>query len=357
MLKTILQLLIFCCPLWLKAQVTINVQLPPSGLVQRDQLWNLILVNNGNEILDVTLSMFLQQTGDGQTVLSATTGRLQLPKGVKVISARDLQPVQYNYGNGSSSTEYLPVGSFTACYRVSKIGSEAIPVIADNCVGITIQPLSPPLLNQPLDTSKISSPYPLLSWIPPTPAEMYSDLNYELTVVEIKDGQNPVEAISHNTAFYMTSYLKVLYQNYPSFAPELQAGKHYAWQIKAYNGNRYSAASEVWSFYLTDSTKEKLTTENVSYILLENNNESSGIHVLNHPSLYLKYYCYDKAYDAQIQFLDAKGKIVDQKKQYISYGDNFLHFELSRSFKKNEVYTVRLINIHQQYTQAQFSIQ
>ena len=118
MVKKIILLGLGFLPLLLKAQLVLNAQLPAAGFVQKDQLWNLILVNNNADILDVSIQMDLQDAATGQVVLSASTGNLLIGKGVKNITAKDLQPILYNYNVPELSRNYLPMGAYIACYQV-----------------------------------------------------------------------------------------------------------------------------------------------------------------------------------------------------------------------------------------------
>ena len=109
MLKKIILIFLFCAPILGNAQIVLNAQLPPAGLVSKDQLWNLILVNNKDDVMDIRIQMNLQDPITGQVVLSANTGNILLSKGVKVISFQDLQPIYYNYNIPDVSGRYLPI--------------------------------------------------------------------------------------------------------------------------------------------------------------------------------------------------------------------------------------------------------
>src|SRR5690348_9807299 len=80
MVKKIIGAFVAVIPLLIHAQVNISVQLPPAGLIQKNQLWNLVLINNDNQSLDVNILMNLQDASTGQTVLSGTSNTFILPK-------------------------------------------------------------------------------------------------------------------------------------------------------------------------------------------------------------------------------------------------------------------------------------
>ncbi|MBP7558642.1 MAG: hypothetical protein KA821_20375, partial [Chitinophagaceae bacterium] len=112
MKRNLWMFLLTLLPWTLTGQVSLNVQLPPAGLIQRDQLWNLAVINNGQDAIDVMLLLDLKDAQSGQSVVTASTGATLLPKGVKLISAQDIQPVYYNYLTAGFAGNYLPLGSY-----------------------------------------------------------------------------------------------------------------------------------------------------------------------------------------------------------------------------------------------------
>ena len=163
MFKKLSGITLLCMSLVSRGQVTINVQLPPAGMVQKDALWNVVLINNSNSTSDVAISLDIQDAVTGQTVLSAFSVMFTLGKGVKVINIKDVQPLQYNYIAGELTGPYMPLGSYVACYRVIKTPGKTAEPVGDECVRINIAPLSPPLLNTPLDHDTLQTNYPQFS--------------------------------------------------------------------------------------------------------------------------------------------------------------------------------------------------
>lgn len=355
MIKRMLILITGFIPLIVGAQVTISVQLPPAGLIQKDQLWNLVLVNNNNATIEATVTLSLQEALTGQTVLSAGTRSFMLGKGVKMINYRDIQPVQYNYVSAELTGNFIPLGSYIACYRVSKKSIEVIEPIADECVRLDINPLSPPLLNTPADKSVIQTPYPQFSWIGPTPSEMFSQLNYDIAVAEVLQGQSPAEAILNNVPVYINGNIRNPFESYPSSYSSLQPGKQYAWQVTARNGLNYSARTEVWTFNLPPSDSSKTIATNPAYILLGENG-NAGVNIITDKDLLVKYYSFYDQPEAFVRILSPDGKVMQEVKQRIIYGDNFLLFKLNRFFKKDQVYTLEIIDQQQKKHSIQFSI-
>ena len=355
MIKKLIAFVLSFIPMLLYAQVIVNAQLPPAGMIQKDQLWNLVLINNSKDVQDASVSLNLQDAITGQTVLSAGTRNIILGKGIRVVTIRDIQPVQYNYLSIDLSGNYIPIGSYIACYRVIKKGSKGDEPLADECVRVNISPLSPPLLNTPADKSVLQNTLPQFSWIPPSPLDMFDNLNYEIRIAEVQAGQSPADAILHNTPVYVKTNSKVPFESYPSGYSKLDTGKTYAWQVTARNGLSYAAATEVWTFsFQKDSAK--IQNVGSSYILLKRDRDEGGVNYIEGNKLFIKYYSFDKEHEIKARFLNARGKIIKEQKQKIIYGDNFISFELNRHFQRGQVYRIEITDQQNQINTASFSI-
>jgi len=348
-------LLAISFPTLLWAQITINVVQPPAGMVTKDQLWNLVLTNNSNTGSQITILLNLKDAVTGQLVLSAGTRNILLNKGIKVLTIQDVQPVQYTSGAGNATANFLPPGSYIACYTVSNYNHELLQTLATECVRVNITPLSPPLLNTPANRSTIQTQAPQLTWIPPAPLDMFDNLNYELSVAEILDGQSPAEAIRYNTPVYSAAHLKAPYENYSSTFSALKAGKTYAWQVTARNGEQYASATEVWTFTLVgDSTKK--AENQASYILLNGNGNESGTQTITGDELRIKYYSFDNTHESVVRFLDSDKKIVQEVKTNIVYGDNYLRFKLGNRYHAGKLYFIEITDQQNHKLYASFSI-
>lgn len=264
-------------PLALQAQVTLSAQLPPAGLVQKDQLWNLVLVNNNEDVLNVNIRLNMQDAATGELVLSATTGIVVLNKGVKLVGRNDIQPVLYNYNRDDFSKSFLPMGSYVACYQLFVTSEKGEELLGDECIKLNIDPLSPPLLTSPADKSEIITPYPQFSWVPPAPMDMFSNLNYELLVTEVFDGQSPTEAIQQNTPIYSKSNLTQPYESYASSFTALKPEKVYAWQVVAKNESEYAVKTEVWTFKVKRRVEEPSLEKITPFVKMKKENPEKTI--------------------------------------------------------------------------------
>lgn len=356
MIKKVISLFALCIPLIVQSQITVSVQLPPAGLVQKDQLWNLVLSNTGTSAEEITVFLNLRDALTGESVLSADTRSLSIPRGVKLIGIGDVRPVQYNVGVARFNNTYLPLGSYIACYTIARGYGEQGQKLAEECVRININPLSPPLLNSPLNKAVINVKYPQFTWVPPAPLDMFDNLNYDVSVAEVLEGQSPAEAILYNTPVYNKGYLTTTYDNFPSTFSRLQAGKTYAWQVTAKNNLNYSVVTDVWTFSIAaDSAKTSVTS--ATYVLLKHNNEQTGINYIPNNNLFVKYYSYDKEHETTVRFLNADRKVVQEKNHTIIYGDNFLHFTLNNKFQSKQIYFIEITDLQNNKLTASFTIQ
>jgi len=106
----------------LSAQVTMQLNLPAVGTVQKNQLWNILVVNNTKKQYDCRLGLILRDRSSGQEVMTATTGQFTISQGAKQLNINLLEPVQYNYivqGIDTRLQGLLPAGSYLACYALS----------------------------------------------------------------------------------------------------------------------------------------------------------------------------------------------------------------------------------------------
>src|SRR6478735_8835853 len=99
------------------AQLSFSVQEPPSGVVQKNQLWNLTLIYSATNTINVTIGLSLIDITDNQPVLTAFTRPITLSKGVKQLKITDVSPVEYTYVSAAFSrltNNFLPIGNYRA---------------------------------------------------------------------------------------------------------------------------------------------------------------------------------------------------------------------------------------------------
>lgn len=141
-----------------------------------------------------------------------------------------------------SQTRNFPPGEYTFCYRfVPSDKSDDF----ENCFDANIQPLVPLTLISPADEDKICQKRPPLSWQPPVPFP--PSMRFRLQLTEKTLGES-VENLFMNTPLVLIDNIPSSTVNYPSFAPDLQEGHTYCWQVIAYQNGVILSRSEIWEF-------------------------------------------------------------------------------------------------------------
>ncbi len=338
----------------LYAQVQIQGTLPTVGLVQRNQLWNLVLINGTTGDMNGMVELKLRDRSTGLELLTAVTNTITLKKGANTLNINSLAPVQYSYTGmqpDNSLNGLIPVGQYIACYAFVQIISDYQETLAQECFSFDVEALSPPMLVFPTDSSRLDITPAQFSWIPPAPLNLFQALRYEYLLVEINPGQLAAEAIQENLPVYNTGSLSNNVLSYSAASPALQKDKWYAWQVIARDGDQYAGKSETWVFQITkaDSTpvpKEKQT----SFTVLSSDPQRTGFVVIEDYNLYVKHYSYKSGYTGQITVHDQSGTMVQQQPQTIQYGDNYIQLSLKKSIIKGQNYTMSLIDeIGKQY--------
>lgn len=346
----------------LLAQVTINLQLPPVGIVQKSQLWNLSLINTGSSAVVVKLNMVMTDIATGQSVLSASTNTINLPQGSRLLQYIELLPITYtvlnsNYNVNPASNGFLPVGNFNVCYQVMTHGVESFQAVSEECVSIEIEPLSPPYLILPADESEIEQERPFFSWLPPNPVSLFNNLSYSFRLVEVLPNQRSSEAVQQNMPLVSQQVVTGNTFNYPNANPKLDTAKVYAWQVTANNNNLHIANSEVWTFKIklqqdnkrpvADAPFYKLKMEaGTSYFICDGTLRYEYINELN-----------DK--HATIQIYDisnrSKKQLIKEYTENLKDGQNLVIVDLIEDgLKKGHIYLMELINTHNEIWTCSF---
>jgi hypothetical protein len=340
-----------------KAQVSVSVQEPPAGIVQKKQLWNLSLIYSGNNPVSVMIGLTLVDLADNQPVLTAYTRPVTLTKGVKQLKSADIEPIDYQYFSpafGRLGDALLPIGNFQACYTVYTDAKIENQVLSESCIPIEVQPLSPPQLTMPTDSALIQQPWPQFSWLPPAPVTLFNDLNYDLLVTEVRSDQTAGAAIQENMPVYNMRRLTTLINNYPSSAKRLDTGKVYAWRVIAKNGENYAAQSEVWTFRVTQEQLQKPERFTGAYIEVKQGSDYTATVTVSEDLLGVKFYSYEKSHESVIRFLDEKGEVIKEIKRTIDYGNNLMVFKLDQAFKKDVTYFIDITDLQMSHYRASF---
>jgi len=343
------------------AQLTLSLQEPPAGVVQQSQLWNLVLAYGGNSSISVTIGLSLFDVKDNQPVMTALTPPVIIPKGVRQLKASDVAPVSYSYVSPTfnvnrQSGGFIPVGQYRACYTIYQGTEGHAIVLAEDCINLEVIPLMPPQLVLPANSGTVETDYPQFSWLPPAPLTLFSDLNYDMIITEVRPGQTPELAIQENLPLYNGYRLTNAAFSYPASYKRIDTGKTYAWRIIAKNGGQFAAQSEVFTFRRAQNQQAAPAPANGTYLELKNANNYTGTVVLATNVLGIKYYSYDKTRDAVIRIVDQKGALVQEYKRTIGYGNNFLSFRLGNGFNPGTIYFIELSDLEQVRYSASFQL-
>ncbi len=338
-----------------RAQVIVNPQVPGMGLVLKSQLWNLSLINAGNSSINIQIQMMVTDASNNLNVFSGTTNTISLPKGALLINSNSVSPVVYNvlasgYSVDTSPDGFLPFGIFNVCYTINQVGSEGSSTLTEECETVEISPISPPTLITPQDSDAIDITRPLFTWLPPAPYNLFSNLTYTFTLVEIQPSQSASDAIQQNMPLQTQANLAIIDLQYPMSLPELDTGKFYAWQVLATNNGVPVSSSDIWTFTVkklsADTTKSVV---NDYYAKLRMVNDAS--YTLMNGTLKYAYYNEQNDPNVNIGISDITSSVsspvqLDSSYVNITYGQNYLTLDLTGTnvLINNHIYLLDLIN-------------
>lgn len=352
MYKKIVLLVSTCFALFsIQAQVTMTPAVPPSGLLLKRQLWNILLVNNGANNIDVELTLVLSDAATNEPVLTASTQTLSLNTGARQLQESDLT-IQYKYLSplitDRDPNGFIDIGAYTACYTLNKITHSATEELAEDCLDITVEPISPPLLNYPADESISEPPYPQFNWLPPSPLNMFNDLKYDLLLVEIGQGQTAAEAVQQNVPVYNNSDNTNIFLNYPSSNIPLDTSKQYAWQVTAKNNNQFAAQSEVWIFKVRKDSVNTLIKDASAYTKLRRDLDASVTSFKGTVKVFYDNDADDSLVTYKISSIEEEdlGDVLKSGVLGLRGGENLLEIPLLKDDRliDNRTYLLQLIN-------------
>lgn len=335
---------IVCC--LVRAQYTLQPAIPTNGMLQKGQLWNLLVVNSSNNAVNCRLELTLRDRVTGLEQITATSSEFVLNKGARQFTNSLLAPTRYNNINtsfvGRGNEELLPIGNYVACYRLTTVGAKPVD-LAEECTQFDIEPLSPPMLAFPADSAVLNIQPGQFTWIPPTPVQLFNHLSYEVMITEILPNQKAEEAIQQNLPFYMDLHAPFSLLNYNGTGGTFQKDKWYAWQVIAKDDRNYAAKSEVWTFKIKDSVIQQVPIP-TSYAQLSNSlSDAATVAIKEGKALFMKYYSYEKEYLTKLKISRLNDtKAILEKETSIAYGDNFISMPLPSSIKKGETYQLTL---------------
>jgi hypothetical protein len=345
------------------AQVNMTLQVPPAGVLVKNQLWNMVLVNSGNGNLLVQVNLVLLDVQTNQPVITATSAPITLSKGARQVQVRDLSPVQYAYSIPAARVDMdpngmLPAGRYQACYSVVNLGKGSITLV-ENCIPVNVDPLSPPLLNTPANEDKLITPYPQFTWLPPTPIGLFNDLGYAIIVVEVLPGQGKADAVQQNIPLNASVYTKDLFWNYPASTRSLDTGRVYAWRVVAMNSGKAVALSDIWTFKVSVVKPGIVTIKEEPYVEVRRAQDAAIASAGNLLRITYNNAAADTAVTYTITSIEEAGNpVVQEGELALKYGQNQLQVPLrnNKRIQSNKVYMLRFASSRNESWTVKFTV-
>jgi hypothetical protein len=218
------------------------------------------------------------------------------------------------------------------------------------------------LLLSPRDQDTIHTFNPLLSWSILSPVTDQSGRSfYRLLLTEKKQEQSASAAIILNQPMLKMDGMTTMQLFYPYDAPELEAGKHYAWQLQKIVNNVITEKSEAYSFYIPLPEKPVL-----SYYKMKTKSDGAiydtkdgKLHVEfkeNYNDEKLEFYVYDDKNNLVQSRLTIEQETGSVDASHIKKnGANYYTLVYGKTLKKG-VYTFVAYNAKKQKYQVQFRV-
>jgi hypothetical protein len=331
--------------------LVVNAFIPPGALIQKEQLWNVIISNPTSTARSCQLSLTILNKANGNRMLTALTNNIVVPGGARQIQVADVMPVVYNALNENvnlSGPGLLPVGLYQVCYElVSNKGAS----YGSSCVDVQVEVLAPPQLIFPEHKSELKEQQPAFSWIPPAPMTLVRNCTYEYKIVKVNNNQTAADAIRDNVPVYTAARLSNVALTYPASATALEKKQLYAWQITAQTSSA-NIKSDVWTFTITGGEQVKgKPGDGLAYTKLAKKNEQVSYSVVSQT---LRFSWHNESLDStfQIRMLDVTGgnhiPLSMNKKAVpvFSPGVNLIDMDLREAgkFIRNHLYEFCLVD-------------
>lgn len=206
LIKLVLFVLFFL-PSYSLSQVTISIFLPPPGTPNFIEKWELTITNSSQNTYKTSLKFTVDEETTGR-ILDGEGWGLRfydveysvIPPGIRKYKYPDFKNAVVNFTNEKFKDVYkktgtVPSGKYQIC---TFLYSENNEQLATDCKSYTVANITPPSMISPRENVVIEN-YPFtFQWTPPSPIPQGINLNYELKVCEILEGQSKIEAIKSN---------------------------------------------------------------------------------------------------------------------------------------------------------------
>jgi hypothetical protein len=249
----------------LSASAQVTVQFVPAVYGQDVQgLAFAQLHSTSSSSMRVAVSIRVKEIGGGDVLRLKTTGFVLKP-GPNQIDRRAFSNAVFsfsgNYHGGiTRQSGKFPEGEYEYCFEVEVLETKDPGVLPlyEQCFMHQLQPLTPLLLINPIDGDELCNKRPDLTWQPPMP--LPADARFRVVLAEIKEKQDPIEALTYNQPLINQAEVHINHLPFPVNIPELKEGSRYAWQVTVYSRNQKAILkkSEIWTFTVrcSDAAKE-----------------------------------------------------------------------------------------------------
>jgi len=225
------------------------LSVPRLGQYYIERFWNVTLNNPDSQEYHVWLEGTITETVKGQ-VFWAKTNEFPLPNGVKVIHYNDIQAVGISqkthapgYEQFARGAAGLPPGTYTYSVKLMPDYDDA------SSPEFEVRPTGPPRLRSPRDGDTVPRGVLVFLWAAP-PGQASGDVVYAMRIAEVLPGTTPEKALNSLRPWFEQRDILGTSFTYPSSAPALREGEHYAWQVTAVATDGGTVRSEVWAFTL-----------------------------------------------------------------------------------------------------------
>ncbi len=184
------------------------------------------LSRNGDNLIDMT-SDPVQYT-PGMYTFSSFFDDVSFPKSISDVLNNLDKKIKRQVVQGGN----IPEGTYRMEIRAIPQGETGAVGVVPGIAVFTVRLPQPPILVSPSNESNVTQKIPVFAWTPVVTGQGLP-IDYHLKIVEIVDGQTPLQAINSNrpTADHVLNN-QTTYSYTPNNLP-LEEGHQYAWQITA----------------------------------------------------------------------------------------------------------------------------
>ena len=126
----------------------------------------------------------------------------------------------------------LPEGLYVLSATLEPVNTASTLLAVPGRAVFRVRFVPPPVLFTPSDRATVNMPYPVFSWTPVS-VENPAAVEYDFLLVEVRDGQTPVDAIEGNRAYVQATLTGQTTLQYDPRRLPLETGTLYAWQVRA----------------------------------------------------------------------------------------------------------------------------